>query len=105
MIHRTEILVPRSLQAVLLMRFQSALPSGTKILSADSFGSSAWSITARIVTETSNGSAGGYFMKVSLESWGKRNKIHNRDANQLQLHCSALRGIQAERSWKANSTR
>ena len=56
-----------------LTRLRTALPPGVKVLSADSFGSSAWSVTARIVAESVDGSSLRYFLKVRviLHYWGK----------------------------------
>jgi protein-ribulosamine 3-kinase len=44
------------------------LPEGTKILSADSYGFSAWTVTARISTILADGSEKHFFLKVSILS-------------------------------------
>lgn len=41
-----------------------AMPKGTRIMSSDSFGASAWSTTARIDAETSEGVPIAFFLKV-----------------------------------------
>lgn len=41
-----------------------AMPKGARILSSDSFGASAWSTTARIDAETSEGAPIAFFLKV-----------------------------------------
>lgn len=40
------------------------LPAGLTVESADSYGSSAWSVTARITAHTSDGSVERFFLKV-----------------------------------------
>ena len=45
-----------------------ALPPNLKILSADSYGSSAWSATASISAETVDGAPTSFFVKVSCDS-------------------------------------
>ncbi|MCJ1232159.1 hypothetical protein MMC14_000108 [Varicellaria rhodocarpa] len=46
------------------------LPSGTRVISANSYGSSAWSITARVNVENSEGSTTNYFLKCVMEESG-----------------------------------
>lgn len=46
-----------------------ALPSGTKVISADSFEASAWFITARIDAVTEQGAPVGFFLKVQSGSF------------------------------------
>ena len=44
-----------------------ALPAGTRVLSADSWGNSSWNITARIDALEPNGAEKRYFLKVSMK--------------------------------------
>lgn len=46
------------------------LPEGAKVLSADRYGSSAWTITARITTELANGTPKNFFLKCATEDAG-----------------------------------
>lgn len=46
-------------------------PAGTKVLSADRYGSSAWTITARITTELADGTPKKYFLKCATEDAGR----------------------------------
>jgi len=48
-----------------------ALPQDLRIVSADSYGSSAWSVTARINTEKPDGTPARFFLKCTTESSGK----------------------------------
>ncbi|MCJ1477256.1 hypothetical protein MMC13_005927 [Lambiella insularis] len=48
-----------------------ALPPGLKIVSADSYGSSAWSVTARINAVCPDGSPARFFLKCTTETSGK----------------------------------
>ena len=48
----------------------SCFPEGTKILSADRYGSSAWTVTARIFTELADGTPKKYFLKCATEDAG-----------------------------------
>ena len=47
------------------------LPEGTKVLSADRYGSSAWTVTARITTELADGTPKKYFLKCAAEDGGQ----------------------------------
>ena len=47
-----------------MLFLKSVLPAGSKILSADGHGSSAWSVTARINAENPDGTTAKYFLKV-----------------------------------------
>lgn len=42
----------------------TALPNGTRVLSADKFGSSAWTETAHLRTVSDDGTPKSYFLKV-----------------------------------------
>ena len=42
------------------------LPNGTRVLSADSFGSSAWTVTARVNVILEDGTPKSYFLKVCI---------------------------------------
>lgn len=42
----------------------TALPKGTSVISADSFGSSAWTVTARVNVVSPDGAPKSYFLKV-----------------------------------------
>jgi protein-ribulosamine 3-kinase len=46
-------------------------PDGTKILSANRFGTSAWTITARLIVEMPDGSQERYFLKCAAEDAGR----------------------------------
>ncbi len=46
------------------------LPEHTKVLSADRYGSSAWTVTVRIATELPDGTPKKYFLKCATESAG-----------------------------------
>ena len=43
-----------------------ALPQGTSVISADTFGYSAWTVTAKINATNPNGAQKSYFLKVWL---------------------------------------
>ena len=45
--------------------WRAVLPKGSKVLAVERYGTSSWASTARIDTETANGSQKGYFLKVS----------------------------------------
>lgn len=47
------------------------LPEGIKIISADRYGSSAWTVTARITTELADGKPKKYFLKCATEDAGR----------------------------------
>ena len=49
----------------------SCLPQDTKVLSADRYGSSAWTVTARIITELADGTPKKYFLKCATEDAGR----------------------------------
>ena len=46
-------------------------PDGTKVLSADRYGSSAWTVTVRISTELPDGTPKRYFLKCATEDGGR----------------------------------
>ena len=46
-------------------------PEGTKVLSADSYGSSAWTVTASINVELADGTPKRYFLKCATEDGGR----------------------------------
>ena len=48
----------------LLTEWNKVLPEDTTIISADSFGSSAWTVTARVKTVSKDGAPKAYFLKV-----------------------------------------
>ena len=74
----------------------TALPEGSKVVSADSFGSSAWTVTARINTVSSEGETKPYFLKVSAAS--RTCDIHVVMANSVRPRTLA------EAWWKVNTT-
>lgn len=43
------------------------MPKGTKVLTAETYGNSAWTITGRIQVELPTGESKVYFLKVSLQ--------------------------------------
>ncbi|KAI9697679.1 MAG: hypothetical protein M1836_004629 [Candelina mexicana] len=47
-------------------------PPGSKVLSAEKYGSSAWTVTARVSVELSNGTLMRYFVKCATEEAGRR---------------------------------
>ena len=49
----------------------SQLPEGTKFLSADQYGSSDWTFTARIDTQSPHGTLEKYFLKYATEDAGQ----------------------------------
>jgi len=49
----------------------SCLPQNTKFLSAERYGSSAWTVTARITTELADGTPKKYFLKCATEDAGR----------------------------------
>lgn len=49
----------------------SQLPEGAEVLSANLFGTSAWTITARITVQLSNGTIARYFLKCAAEDNGR----------------------------------
>ena len=49
----------------------ASFPSGTKVLSANRFGASAWTITARVNVELPDGSTARYFLKCATEERGR----------------------------------
>src|SRR5947208_250673 len=46
-------------------------PEGTKVLTADNYGSSAWTVTARINVELADGTPKRYFFKCATEDAGR----------------------------------
>ncbi|KAL9045349.1 MAG: hypothetical protein Q9214_001592 [Letrouitia sp. 1 TL-2023] len=51
--------------------FLTKFPSGTKVLNAARFGTSAWTITARITVELPDGAHARYFLKCAAEDRGR----------------------------------
>ena len=73
-------------------------PEGAKVISADSYGSSAWTVTARIHVELPDGTSKRYFLKCATEEGG-RAMMEGEFWAMTELHKTTPRFIPKPRAW------